>query len=180
MRIRTCILGVLASFGAMATLLADDKLEGVFSNSAEGFGIITLMVHEGGMAYFHAATGGLLGEWKFDDKSQVLALKVFDDAARRDESLQLKFDPKARSYTILLPEGSRDRKPSDILTFISQEIPKEVVASFEGYPERVKKLREEAEQRREAQRKWRESGGTPPPYVDPLERKKKSESGPGE
>ena len=37
-----------------------DNIYGVFSNEAGGFKITTLMIHEGGYAYYHAAVAGLI------------------------------------------------------------------------------------------------------------------------
>lgn len=130
---------------------ADTKLTGVFSNSADGFKIVTVMVHNDGLAYFHAAIGGQIGEWKFDEASSTLSIRFFDPSSPKDRSLQLKFDAKARTYRLVTPDNADSAEPSDKLDFVSDEIPEKMIEAFKAHSERMKEIRARAL----AEREWK-------------------------
>ncbi len=130
---------------------ADTKWAGVFSNRAEGFKIVTVMVQNDGLAYFHAAIGGQIGEWKFDEPSSTLSIKFFDPSSPEDLSVQLKFDAAVRTYKLLRPGNAGDAEPSDKLAFVSDEIPEKMIEAFKAYPEKMKEIRARAL----AEREWK-------------------------
>ena len=121
----------------------DQKHLGVFSNEAEGFKIVTVMIHESGMAYFHGAVTGLIGEWKLDATKSTLPISIYDPSARKEQSLDLRFDKGSRSYEIIKP-GKEAGDPPYELYFISDDIPEKMVAAFKAYPEQIKKMKAQA------------------------------------
>lgn len=141
---------------AATSYAADTKFTGVFSNSAEGFKIVTVMVHNDGLAYFHAAIGGQIGEWTFDDASSTLSIKLFDPSSRKDHSVQLKFDAKTRSYKLTRPEHAADADPANELKFVTDEIPEKLLEALKAYPEMIKKARAQARAELEWKRRQEE------------------------
>jgi hypothetical protein len=129
---------------AAISYAADTKFTGVFSNNAEGFKIVTIMVHTNGLAYFHAAIGGQIGEWTFDDASSMLSIKLFDPSSKKDHSVQLKFDGKTRSYKLTRTDHAADAEPANELKFVTDEIPQKLLEAFNAYPEMIKKARAQA------------------------------------
>jgi hypothetical protein len=116
---------------------------GVFSNEAEGFKIVTVMIHESGMAYFHGAVMGLIGDWKLDAGKSTLSISIYDPSSRKEETINLRFDKDTRSYDIIKP-GQEVGKPPYDLHFVSADIPEEIVTAFKAYPEQIKKMKAQA------------------------------------
>jgi hypothetical protein len=141
---------------AAVSYAADTKFTGVFSNSAEGFKIVTLMVANNGLVYFHAAIGGQIGEWMFDDASSTLSIKHFDPSSTKDHSIQLKFDAKTRSYKLTRPDNATDAEPANELKFVTDEIPEEMLEAFKAYPAMIKEARAQALAEREWKRRQEE------------------------
>jgi hypothetical protein len=129
---------------------------GVFSNHAEGFKIVTVMVDKNGLAYFHAAVGGQIGEWTFDDASSTLWIKLFDGSSTSDRALQLKFNAKTRSYKLTRPDVADDAEPASELKFVTDEFPEKLIEAFKAYPEMIRRAKAEALAERESKRRREE------------------------
>ena len=61
---------------------AEKEYTGVFSNEAEEFETVTLMIHDGGLAFFSAGVSGQIGEWDFDKHSLTLSIKLTSACSR--------------------------------------------------------------------------------------------------
>lgn len=135
----------------------DEKTHvGIFSNEAEGFKTVTVMIHDGGLAYFHAAVSGRIGEWEFAESESTLSLKFFDPSAMKDRTLNLRFDKKTRTYDMIRPgDGAKNDPPYD-LHFISDEIPDQMVEAFKMYPEKIKQIKAQAAAEREFKKRREE------------------------
>jgi hypothetical protein len=127
------------------------RLLGVFSNEAEGFKIVTVIIHEDGLAYLHASVSGQTGEWSFDEPSSRLSLKIFDPSTVEYQTVDLRFDKKSRTFGIIRPDDGDKKDQSDELHFISDEIPKEMIEAFKAYPEQIKKVKAQSV----AERDWK-------------------------
>jgi len=134
-----------------------DELHGVFSNEAEGFNIVTLMVHDSGDAYFHAAVAGVIGKWSYDKPSSILTFDYFDPGPNRDSSMRFTFDSKNRTY-MLIGDGTETKTDSSrTLHFVTNAIPEQLIQAFKTYPEELKKHRQQAEARERQKREYEEN-----------------------
>lgn len=134
-----------------------EDLRGVFSNNAEGFDIATLMIHETGYAYFHAAVAGVIGEWSFDKATSVLTVKFLDSGNSKERSsIGFLFDPKQRSYTFVDGDYAKQRGATKTLRYVTNAIPDKLVAAFKVYPDEVRKQRQQLKAREEYKRKEEE------------------------
>ena len=152
-------LALVVALLAVATSCTSKKKHthtGVYSNEAEGFKTITVMIHEDGLAYFHAAVMGTMGEWEFDKSSSTLSIKVIDPSSTREETLKLTFDGEDRTYTMVRPGGGGGHGAGNPLHFITDEIPKEMVQAFEAYPEQLKKIKAQVRATRELRKRREE------------------------
>lgn len=129
---------------------------GVFSNEAEGFKIVTVMIHPDGLAYFHAAVAGQICEWDFDESAATLSLKGLDPSTMKEHTLNFRFDEKKRSYKRIKPDQTSGNDPADELHFVSAEIPNKMVEAFKVYPARLKQMQEQAAFERELKRRREE------------------------
>ncbi|MEM9015619.1 MAG: hypothetical protein AAGC68_01300 [Verrucomicrobiota bacterium] len=133
-------------------VLGDQKKPpiGVFSNEAEEFNTVTVMIHEGGLAYFHAALVGMIGEWTLDQESSKLSLRFFNPSKIEYQALDFQFDAKTRTYGIVRTEEDLKKDPPFELRFISDEMPEGMLEAFEAYPETIKRSKAQAIARRES------------------------------
>jgi hypothetical protein len=123
---------------------------GVFSNEAEGFKIVTVMIHEGGLAYLHASVSGQIGEWSFDEPSSRLSLKIFDPSTAEYQNVNFRFDKKSRTFGIIRPDDGDKKDQPHELHLITDEIPKEMIEAFKAYPDQIKEIKA----RSVAERDW--------------------------
>lgn len=150
---------IIASFCLVGASLAEEKPKrhlGVFSNEAEEFKIVTVMIHEGGLAYFHAAVSGQIGEWKFDETVSTLSMKFLDPSTMEEQELKLRFDEETRSYDLIKPGTEVANNPPYELHFISNEIPDSMVEAFKAYPTQIKKIKTQVAAEREFERRREE------------------------
>ena len=125
---------------------------GVFSNEAEGFKTVTIMIHEGGHAYLHAAVSGQIGEWEFDGIASTLSIKFLDPSSMEEQALNLRFDEKTRSYDLIKPGKEALDDPPYELHLISEDIPDKMIEAFKAYPEQIEKIRAQVAAKREFER----------------------------
>lgn len=148
------------------TARGEEELRGVFSNEAEGFYTVTLMVHEGGDAYFHAAVAGVIGKWSYDKPSSILTFDYFDPGPNKDSSMRFKFDSKKRTYT-LIGDGTETRTDSSkTLHYVTNAIPEQLIQAFKTYPEELKKRRQQTEARERQKREYEEKLAREKPEYD--------------
>jgi len=150
---------LIASFSLVGSSFAEEEPKthlGVFSNEAEGFEIVTLMVHEGALAYFHAAVSGQVGEWDFDRTVSVISMKFLDPSSMEEQELKLRFDEKTRSYDLIKAGKEVADKPPYELHFITEDIPNKMVEAFKAYPAQIAKIREQVAAKREFERQREE------------------------
>jgi hypothetical protein len=114
------------------------------------------MVHPDGLAYFHAAVAGQIGEWDFDESAATLSLKVLDPSTMKEHTLTLRFDEKKRSYRMIKPDQVAGDARTDELHFVSAEIPNKMVEAFKAYPERIKQMKAQAAFAREFKKRREE------------------------
>ncbi|MBK1829058.1 hypothetical protein [Haloferula rosea] len=152
-------LALIAGLSLVGATFAEDEPKthlGVFSNEAEEFTIVTMMIHEGGLAYFHAAVSGQIGEWEFDETSSTLSMKFLNPSTVEDQTLNLKFDQRTRSYDLIKPGKEVADDPPYELHFISDEIPDRMIEAFKAYPAQIKKIRAQMATEREFERRREE------------------------
>lgn len=139
-----------------ATAYGQRELQGVFSNEAEGFKTVTLMVHEGGDAYFHAAVAGVIGKWSYDKPSSTFTFDYFDPGPNKDAVIKFMFDPKKRTYTLA---GDISETPTDstrTLHYVTNSIPDQLIQAFKTYPEELEKRRRQIQARENQKREYEE------------------------
>lgn len=150
---------IIASLCLVGASLAEEKPKrhlGVFSNEAEEFKIVTVMIHEGGLAYFHAAVSGQIGEWEFDGTASTLSMKFLDPSTMEEQELNLRFDEKTRSYDLIKPDKDVANILPYELHFISDEIPDKMIAAFKAYPAQIEKIRAQVAAKQEFERRREE------------------------
>ncbi|NLB55331.1 MAG: hypothetical protein GX811_06120 [Lentisphaerae bacterium] len=133
-----------------------DELQGVFSNEAEGFNTVTLMVHENGDAYFHAAVAGVIGKWSYDKPSSILTFNYFYPGPNKDASMHFTFDSKKRTYTLTGDGTETSTYSSQTLHYVTNAIPDQLIQAFKTYPKELKKHRQQTEAREKQRRKYEE------------------------
>lgn len=126
---------------AISSVAAEKSYLGVFSNQAEGFGNITLMVGEGGLAYLHGSVTGVVGKWKWDESSSKLSVTLGDPSSLDKPTIELEFDGNTRSYSGVTPGDDSPSAPDRRLNFVTDRIPKEVVSEFKAYSRRADRLK---------------------------------------
>lgn len=151
-RIATFLLFSLSAAGASE----EDKVRGVFSNSAEGFYTTTLMVHESGYAYFHASVAGVIGQWSYDKAASVLHFDCFDPGSNKDASIDFLFDADRRCFTGAGGGFDKQSDATKTLRYMTNEIPDQLVQAFKTYPEELKKHRRQLELREQQKRNGEE------------------------
>lgn len=155
----------IALYGAM-TACGQEELQGVFSNQAEGFNLLTFMVHESGCAYFHAAVAGVIGKWSHDKTSAVLTFDSFDPGPNKDSAIRFKFDPAKRTYT-LAGDGTEPRTDSaPTLHYLTNAIPDRLIQMFKIYPEELERRRRQIQAREEQKREYEEKLAREQPEYD--------------
>lgn len=148
--INIIVLGLLLSLSI--TACSHNEMYGVYSNEAEGFKTVTLMVDKSGYAYLQAALIGIYGEWSYNETSSILTIQCFNPESNKDFSIQAKFNPELRSYTYPAEKNEQTN-----LHYMTNSIPEEIVQIFETYPERLENSRKQAiaKQKWEQERKER-------------------------
>ncbi|MFA7235183.1 MAG: hypothetical protein WC076_13850 [Terrimicrobiaceae bacterium] len=139
-----------------ATARGQEELHGVFSNEAEGFKIVTFMVHESGYAYFHASVAGTIGEWSYDKPSSILTFECFDPGSKKDVTIKFTFDSKKRTYTFVGDQTTERTDSSKTLHYITNAIPEQLIEAFKTYPEELAKERRRIQVREEQKRQREE------------------------
>lgn len=133
-----------------------EELHGVFSNEAEGFKTVTLMVHERGDAYFHAAVAGVIGKWSYDKPSSILTFDYFDPGPNKDSSVRFKFDAMKRTYTFVIDGTETTADSSRTLHYVTNTIPDQLIQAFKTYPQELEKHRRQVQARETQKREYEE------------------------
>lgn len=140
----------------LATARGQEEFHGVFSNEAEGFKTATLIVHESGDAYFHAAVAGVIGKWSYDKPSATLTFDYYDLGPNRDSSIKFTFDPKKRTYTFVSAVTETTTDSSKTLHYVTNTIPDQLIQAFNTYPEELEKHRRQIQAREKQKREYEE------------------------
>jgi hypothetical protein len=130
---------------------------GVFSNNAEGFQEVVLMIDEGGYAYFQGSVLSLIGKWNYDEKEQLMELTFFDPDSGEDKTIQLTFEKENRIYVSEYIDGKSSNNTR--LEFKDTQIPEKAKNAFLKYPQWLSQAREHfqvMEDMREAKRRHQE------------------------
>lgn len=153
-QIANIAIGIFLFFSA--TVRGQDELHGVFSNEAEGFKIVTVMVHDSGYAYFHAAVAGAIGKWSYDKKVSILTLDYFDPGPNKDATIKFMFDPKKRIYTLVGDISETTADSSRTLHYVTNCIPDQLIQAFKTYPEELERCRRQIQARERQKREYEE------------------------